>query len=115
MDPPIIAHRLRQAREAIGLSQDDVAEFLGIKQSAYSQIERGQNAIKIEHLLKLPVILRRPVSWFLNLPGEDTLTPDEAELIALWRALPHDTLTRPHALEMMRSLVSLIAKKNNRL
>lgn len=35
------------------MSQNDVAEFLGIAQTVYSRYERGENTIPLEHLLKL--------------------------------------------------------------
>lgn len=45
--------RLRDMREDKDLSQAEVAEILGIKQTVYSRYERGFQTIPLEHLLKL--------------------------------------------------------------
>lgn len=82
----VLAARLKSARDDMRLSQAEVAECLGLNQSAYAHIETGRNALKIEHLVKLPQILYKPVSYFLGLPSND-LSDDEAELLHLYRSL----------------------------
>jgi transcriptional regulator with XRE-family HTH domain len=46
-----IGNRLRQRREAIGLSQGQVAQYEGISQSYLSDIERGRNEPAVWSLL----------------------------------------------------------------
>jgi transcriptional regulator with XRE-family HTH domain len=73
----------------LGYTQADVADSLGIERASYGQIENGKNALRIEHLVRLPAILHRPVSYFLGLDDSaPMLDPDEAELLSLYRALP---------------------------
>ncbi len=45
--------RLRDLREDHDLTQTDIANLLGIKQTVYSRYERGYQNIPLEHLLKL--------------------------------------------------------------
>ena len=45
--------RLKQLRQLNGLSQKQVADLLGISQSAYSQIEKGTVSLSIDHLKTL--------------------------------------------------------------
>ncbi len=40
----IIGSRVRSERERAGLSQDSLAELVGVKREAISRLERGQNA-----------------------------------------------------------------------
>lgn len=87
----LIAGRLRTAREDAELTQNDVAEILGIERASYTQIETGRNWLTIENLFKLQKALNRPVHYFLGLPGMDGLSSDEAELLRLYR-LAHDYL-----------------------
>ena len=45
--------RLRDLREDADLNQTDIAEYLGIQQTAYSRYERGMRTIPLEHLIRL--------------------------------------------------------------
>ena len=49
----IYLRRLRDLREDHDLTQTDIANLLGIKQTVYSRYERGYQNIPLEHLLKL--------------------------------------------------------------
>lgn len=55
--PAILGRILEYFRKDIGLDQKDVADRLGITQSAWSRIERGQSGISMEQLLKVSEIL----------------------------------------------------------
>jgi transcriptional regulator with XRE-family HTH domain len=92
----------------LGYTQADVADSLGIERASYGQIENGKNALRIEHLVRLPAILHRPVSYFLGLDDSaPMLDPDEAELLSLYRALPPDAAR--YAIAALRAWV----KPNN--
>ncbi|MBR2718889.1 MAG: helix-turn-helix transcriptional regulator [Clostridia bacterium] len=45
--------RLRDMREDADLTQEDIAEYLGIQQTVYSRYERGYQTIPLEHLIRL--------------------------------------------------------------
>ncbi len=63
------AHRLadaiRQARKQTGLSQDELAAQLGIRQSSISQWERGTTLPSTRHLLGLLAALGHPFATLL--------------------------------------------------
>ena len=80
-----IGAKIRSAREDVGLTQTDVADLLGIQQTALAAIENGRNALRIEHLMKLPEILGKPVSYFLEFDTD--FTDNEIELVLLFRKL----------------------------
>jgi ribosome-binding protein aMBF1 (putative translation factor) len=52
-DKLALAHRIRELREAKGLSQAEVAEQIGTKQPSIARIEHGESLPKIEMLQKL--------------------------------------------------------------
>jgi transcriptional regulator with XRE-family HTH domain len=56
--------RLREAREYVGLSQDEVAKTLSIPRTALSNIETGQRRIDVLELKKLARLYKRPVEYF---------------------------------------------------
>jgi transcriptional regulator with XRE-family HTH domain len=82
-----IGARLRQAREDVGLTQEDVARLLGLTDVGYGAYERGQRLIPVDCLVKLTGILDRSVNYFLDSPPVDGLSPEEEELVRLYRAV----------------------------
>jgi transcriptional regulator with XRE-family HTH domain len=61
-----VAQRLREAREYVGLSQDDVAGALGISRPAVTNIESGTRKVEAVELDKLARLYGRPVQFFLT-------------------------------------------------
>lgn len=64
---PVIATRLKAAREALGLSQADLAERVGMKQTGIGSIESGESR-RPRRLLEIARAVRRTPEWLL---GED--------------------------------------------
>ena len=61
------AQRLRQARKAAGLTQNELAEKLGLKRSSYTAIETARNEPNISVLALVSREFNRPTNWFLGL------------------------------------------------
>jgi transcriptional regulator with XRE-family HTH domain len=59
-----LAARLREAREGAGLSQEDVAQELGLPRPAISQIENGHRRVEALELARLAKLYGRPLSFF---------------------------------------------------
>ncbi|EPG73014.1 DNA-binding helix-turn-helix protein [Leptospira fainei serovar Hurstbridge str. BUT 6] len=55
---------MRQARISAELTQEDVAQALGIKQSLVSKIESCQRRVDVLELLELSRFLGKPVEFF---------------------------------------------------
>ena len=74
--------RLREAREYLGFSQEEVAPFLGIARSALSNIETGQRKVDALELTKLAGLYKRSTSYFTgeNEAPELQLPEDVAHL-----------------------------------
>jgi transcriptional regulator with XRE-family HTH domain len=84
-----IGNRIKTARLAAELTQEEVAAPLGIGRAAYSNIENGHSLATVDHLLKLPEILHQPVTYFLGIdPAHLTLA--ETEWLELYRVLPDE-------------------------
>lgn len=75
-----LADRLREAREYLGFSQEEVANFLGIARSALSNIENGQRRVEALELKKLAQLYKRPGSYFTG--GADGAEPQFASDVA---------------------------------
>ena len=58
---------VKKRREALGLSQDEVAAKVGLPRPAISQIESGQRKVAADELLRLSEILQTPIGQLLGL------------------------------------------------
>ena len=67
MEAEELGRRLRIAREARGLSQQAVADALGLARTAITQMEAGNRSVSTLELAKLAGLYLQPVSSFL--PG----------------------------------------------
>jgi transcriptional regulator with XRE-family HTH domain len=65
-----IAARLKEAREYLGISQQDVAAVLSIPRTAVSMMENGQRGVDSIELKSLAKLYQRPVAFFT---GEEEL------------------------------------------
>jgi len=75
-----IVERLREAREYLGFSQEEVSTYLGIARSALSNIETGQRKVDALELKKLAHLYKRPVSHFTGSEVETPIDKDVAHL-----------------------------------
>jgi len=72
--------RLREAREYLGLLQEEVAKYLRIPRSALSHIESGQRRIDALELKRLAALYKQPVSHFTDDELEVGMADDIAHL-----------------------------------
>ena len=71
-----LGSRLKEAREYIGLLQEDVAGALGIPRASVSAFESGKRKVTGLELRRLARLYRRTVGWLL---GEEELELNDAE------------------------------------
>ncbi len=74
-----MASRLKDAREYLGFSQDDVATALGISRPAVTNIESGNRKVEAIELDQLANLYGRPINYFLS--GE---TNEVSEKVAFY-------------------------------
>jgi transcriptional regulator with XRE-family HTH domain len=90
----LLATRMREVREYLGLSQQYVADKTGIARSAVSDIERGVRKVDSLELRKLARLYMYPVGYFF---GEEEV---DEEVRALARAVTD--LTEDDRAEVVR-------------
>jgi transcriptional regulator with XRE-family HTH domain len=80
-DRKALGRRLREAREYLGFSQDQIATFMDISRSALSLMESGQRKVDALELKKLAELYKRPVGHFTGeVPEQDTFGTDVKHL-----------------------------------
>jgi len=80
-----IAQRLRESREYVGLSQDEVASALGLSRPAVTNIENGSRKVEATELHMLARLYRRSVDYLLT--GLQSSAVEPAQLAFLARAV----------------------------
>ena len=95
-----LGRRIRRLREDMGLSQEDLAEHLGVTRQAVGQIEKGERKIDSLELMKL--------SSFLSVSLEELLKPGEKPSGPVRTAKSSDYKFAP---EKLRNLILFILEK----
>jgi transcriptional regulator with XRE-family HTH domain len=71
-----IGARLKEAREYVGLLQEDVASALGIPRASVSALESGKRRVTGLEVRRLAHIYHKPVGWLL---GDDDIELSDGE------------------------------------
>ena len=96
-DAMIVAERLRQARESLGFTQDEVAEALEIPRTSVHAFEAGKRKVSAVELRRLSRLYRKTVEWLL---GDDEPAQEDAANKALFRAT--DQLSEADRAQVLR-------------
>jgi len=82
VDRQRLGARLREAREYLGLSQDEVAKYLGIPRTALSHIESGQRGVDALELKKMAQLYKQPVVHFTGESQPEAGMPEDVAHLA---------------------------------
>jgi Zn-dependent peptidase ImmA (M78 family)/DNA-binding transcriptional regulator YiaG len=96
--PRIVPERIKEAREARGLTREDLAEALGISVQAVSQYEVGQTAPGPEALTRIIALTHQPPAFFTA----NRQRFSERSGMPFWRSLVR--MKRPDRLRVARRL-----------
>jgi transcriptional regulator with XRE-family HTH domain len=96
----LVAYRIREARQAAGLSQEALGILAGIDEATakvrINQYESGKHIPPLSMIEKIAISLGKPVTWFI-------CTDDTAELLL---ALSH--LTSDRRAEVINNTLKLL-------
>ncbi len=62
--------RIRDLREDNDLTQQQIADYLHIKQNTYSQYENGQRQLPIDFLIRLAAFYKTSTDYILGLTNK---------------------------------------------
>lgn len=109
-----VGKKIRQRRWLIGMTQQGLAEAVGIKFQQIQKYETGMNRISASRLWDIAEALEVPVSFFFE--GFDK--PEEileAEMQASGDAQQGDLLSDKEALELVRSYYAIPENQRRKL
>lgn len=76
-----IGEKIKNAREDMDMSQNDVAQLIPMNQSNYSKIERNIQEPNLEQFKQICLILKLDPSELLEIDNLKTITQKDAELL----------------------------------
>ena len=79
--------KIRNAREDMDLSQNEVAKMIPMNQSNYSKIERGMQEPSLEQLRRICQILKLDPRYLLKLEQFCSVSPEDLKLLTEIKAL----------------------------
>lgn len=79
---PSIGMRIQQAREELGITQQELAARLGCTQAALSNYELGKRRLYLANLEQIASALGKPLSYFTEPGADEDDTRD-------WARYPH--------------------------
>ncbi|OAT83724.1 helix-turn-helix domain-containing protein [Desulfotomaculum copahuensis] len=108
-----LGDRIRAARKAKGLTQNQLAEALGLKDNAVSRYEKDTRRPDPDMLMKIACALDVPVGYLLDEPGE---SPSDKLMVPpeLQRTLDMARQLQPEQLEVVEELMGILVKKNQK-
>lgn len=59
-----LGKRLKEAREYVGITQEEAAGHLKVRRSAISEMEAGKRGVGALEMKRLAAFYERPISWF---------------------------------------------------
>lgn len=116
MTHPVDVHvgkRIRHRRWLVGMTQQQLAEKVGIKFQQIQKYETGMNRVSASRLWDISDVLGVKISFFFeNMPDEvQSLNKDSTPK----SAMPSDVLVDKEALELVRSYYAIPENQRRRL
>ena len=112
MTHPVDTHvgkRIRQRRWLVGMTQQQLAEKVGIKFQQIQKYETGANRVSASRLWEIATALGVAVSFFFEGLGANADQPSAEN------GLPGDLLADKEALELIRSYYAIPENQRRRL
>src|ERR1700724_127556 len=93
-----VAERIRERRVMLGLTQQQLAEMIGVTYQQAHKYERGINRVSAGRLYEIAQLLNAPITYFYEGLGEETPRP----------VAPHQRML----LEIARNFAEIQNEKN---
>lgn len=105
MSHPVDVHvgqRIRQRRWAIGMTQQQLADLVGIKFQQIQKYETGMNRVSASRLWDIAQAMNTPVSYFFADAGDQVAVQD-------------DVMSQKETLELLRTYYAIPEAQRRRL
>ncbi|MFD2739074.1 helix-turn-helix domain-containing protein [Sulfitobacter aestuarii] len=103
-----VGKRIRQRRWLTGMTQQRLAEMVGIKFQQIQKYETGANRVSASRLWDIADALEVPVAFFFEGLKEDGAAPSD-------NSVPDDLLSDKEAMDLVRSYYAMPENQRRRL
>jgi transcriptional regulator with XRE-family HTH domain len=103
-----VAEKIRLERLRLNLSQQNMADELGITVAAYSNLERGISEISVSRLTAIAGILKRNPQWFFETDQPFQQALDSGDNYQVNQSLSNQVFRLIQELQILRSRVDLL-------
>ncbi|MBY0448622.1 MAG: helix-turn-helix transcriptional regulator [Hyphomonadaceae bacterium] len=110
-----VGKRLRRRRRLLGLTQQQLAETVGIRFQQIQKYECGANRVTASRLYELSRALSVPVNYFFEGLERTEAANDALEAPANDRDLAQDWMSQKETLELIRAYYKLGERPRRRL
>ena len=109
LDSIVLGRRIREAREQLGMSQEDLAMKIGRDQRAVSEYENGKRRISVTELPTFAQVLQVPVMYFFE--GDNVMDDFDMRVLAEFHRLlePED---KSLAIDLLRIFCNGVTRKD---
>lgn len=107
-----VGHNIGERRRALGLTQAQLAERLGVDTETLSRFERGKHAPTLKNLIRLAGLLQTTVADLLAEEGQQP--SDDATAMTVWLEVLSPT-DRAFAMAMLKQCCDHLAARQPRL
>lgn len=105
-----VGQKIRQRRWLVGMTQQELAEAVGIKFQQIQKYETGANRVSASRLWDICAALGVPVSFLF-----EGLEQDAQASTGAGRNMPHDILKDKEAMDLVRSYYAIPLHQRRRL
>ena len=105
----LVGQRIRARRHALGISQTELGEAIGVKFQQIQKYETGANRVSASRLWDIAEALDVPVAFFFE--GIE----DQADAPVEGNAMPADIMGDKEALDLVRSYYAIPENQRRRL
>lgn len=103
--------RLKKIRKAVHMNQTQFAKRVGMAQTSYSQLERGDRPILDRHVIAICKVFGVNELWLREGSGEMySDTPSEDAMMELFRSIPED-----QQLVILRTAIDILKINNTEI
>jgi transcriptional regulator with XRE-family HTH domain len=112
----IVGRRIRERRVALGLTQEQLAEVIGVRYQQFHKYERAINRISAGGLFKVAVLLDTPITYFYEGVEDDVpmkpLAPRQRRLLEMAKNLAE--MPDQKHLEAIADVIRLLAEQEGK-
>ncbi len=106
-----VAEKIRLERLKLNLSQQNMADELGLTVAAYSNLERGVTEISVNRLTVIAGILKKSPQWFFDSENTSQLASEPSDSYQPNHSLSNQVYRLIQEVQLLRSRLDLLESR----